>query len=72
MNKLTKEDMASMITKIIDAGATPVIMCKCGRGVWMFETTLDGAYKKYTQPCSGCSTDSPERLLLADFREDLL
>lgn len=62
MNPLTLEEFGDTIHKIVAAGATPVVLCQCGFGSWMYEGKIEYAYKTYEGECRRCKERGKKRL----------
>lgn len=67
-SELSYVDFVQQFMQIVQLGATPVAVCKCGRCVWMFEGTLQNAYKA-VHTCEDCGVVSKK--LFGDFTTEL-
>lgn len=63
-----RRNFYELMSKIVKAGATPVMACTCGMKSWMFEGSFDSAYKALNRPCHRCGV-SGSKIILGDFEE---
>ena len=63
-------EFSELLHQIVDAGATPTIVCECGHLTFMYEGSTKDAYDRFDSACGRCG--SIEKTLLGDFRENMI